>query len=141
MGHSQLVYNVLVGFGPYRVFGREMAEYNLWLELRELTQRLDETIADLRACGQELAAAERAYKVKLREVATRLKVGGMAVGMIQLTVYGQDDVAKLRERRDVAEYFYEATREAIMSYKLQIRVLNEQINREVSAPNVGYGSL
>lgn len=118
-----------------------MAEYNLWLEVRELTKRLDRSIEELRSCGQELAAAERAYKIQLRETALRLKMSGMAVGMIQLTVYGCPEVAELRERRDVAEAFYQAAKEAVMSYKLQARLTSEQLSREYSSPNVGYGSM
>lgn len=118
-----------------------MSEYNLWLEVKDLTEKLDGAIEEMRRCGQELAAAERAYKVQLRKTALRLKMGGMAVGMIQLTIYGDDDVAPLRERRDVAEAFYQAAKEAAMSYKLQAKLVNEQINREYSAPNVGRGSL
>ena len=118
-----------------------MAEYNLWLEVKDLTKRLDEVIEEMRKCGQELAAAERAYKIQLRKTALRLKMGGMAVGMIQLTIYGDDDVAPLRERRDVAEAFYQAAREAVMSFKLQARLVSEQLGREYSAPNVGRGSM
>lgn len=115
-----------------------MAEYNLWLEVRDLTKRLDDAIREMRVCGQELAAAERAYKIQLRKTALTLKRGGMAVGMIQLTVYGHDEVAELREKRDVAEAFYQAAKEAVLSYKLQIRVINDQLGREWAVPQSSY---
>lgn len=115
-----------------------MAEYNLWLEVKDLTKKLDAAIADMRQCGQQLAAAEREYKIQLRETALALKRGGMAVGMIQLTIYGYEEVAKLREKRDVADAFYQAAREAALSYKLQIRVVNDQLSREMSTPQASY---
>ncbi len=116
------------------------AEFELWLEVKELMRRQEMAIDEMRRCGQELAAAERAYKVQLREEALRLKRGGMAVGMISLTVKGDPKVAELRERRDVAEAFYKAAQEAVLSYKLQARLVSEQLSREVGSPSFGIGS-
>ena len=87
--------------------------------------------------GTAYAEAERAYKIKLRETALRLRSQDMAVGMINMTVYGVPEVAELRFQRDVAEAVYKANLEAINSIKLQLRLLDAQISREWTTPQAG----
>ena len=55
---------------------------------------------------------------------------GQAIGVITLTCYGIPSVAEARFKRDTAEAIYKANLEAISTIKLQIRVLENQINRE-----------
>lgn len=102
----------------------------LWDELRQLTKQLDVCVRELRKSGTAYAEAERAYKVKLREVCLRMRADGMAVGVIDKTCYGHPEVADLRFRRDVAETVYKANVEAINSIKLQIRITDAQLARE-----------
>ena len=56
----------------------------------------------------------------------------MPVTLIQQVVYGVPEVAEKRFTRDVAEAVYHANQDAINSIKLQIRVIESQINREWS---------
>ena len=107
---------------------------DLWDEIRTKTRQLDVCIKELRKSGTAFAEAERAYKVKLREVCLRMRSEGMAVGMIDKTCYGVPEVAALRFQRDVAETVYRANLEAINSVKLQLRLLDAQIGREWSTP-------
>ena len=50
--------------------------------------------------------------------------------MIDKVCYGIPSVAEARFKRDVAEAVYKANQEAINSIKLQIRILNDQLDRE-----------
>lgn len=118
-----------------------MADYDLWSEIQTKTRQLDYSVKELRKSGTAYAEAERAYKIKLRETALRLRSQDMAVGMISMTVYGVPEVAELRFKRDCCEAVYKANIEAINAIKLEIRIINEQLSREISNPNVGYGSL
>lgn len=111
-----------------------MAEYDLWNELQQKTKQLDYSVRELRNSGTAYAEAEKAYKIRLREYALRMKADGMAVGMITMTCYGIPEVAELRFKRDVAETVFKANQEAINAIKLEIRIINEQINREWSVP-------
>ena len=99
-------------------------------ELTQKTKELDISIKNLRKSGTEYAEAERQYKITLREEALKLRGEGMAIGMIDKTCYGIPKVANKRFSRDVAEAVYKANQEAINSIKLQIRVIESQINRE-----------
>lgn len=118
-----------------------MADYDLWSEIRSKTKQLDYSVKELRKSGTAYAEAEKAYKIKLRETALRLRSQDMAVGMISMTVYGVPEVAELRFKRDCCEAVYKANVEAINAIKLEIRIINEQLSREISNPNVGFGSL
>lgn len=111
-----------------------MADYDLWSEIQSKTRQLDYSVRELRKSGTAYAEAERAYKIKLRETALRLRSQDMAVGMISMTVYGVPEVAELRFKRDCCEAVYKANVEAINAIKLEIRIINEQLSREWTTP-------
>ena len=102
----------------------------LYTELQSKTQQLDRSIKQLRTSGTEYAQAERDYKVLLRQECLKLRDDGMAIGMIDKTCYGIPSVAEARFKRDVAEAVYKANLEAINSIKLQMRLLENQLQRE-----------
>ena len=104
----------------------------LYNELQSKTQQLDMSIKQLRKNGTEYAQAEMDYKVLLRQECLKLRDDGMAIGMIDKTCYGIPSVAEARFRRDVAEAVYKANLEAINSIKLQLRLIENQIQREWS---------
>lgn len=114
-----------------------MADYDLWSEIQSKTKQLDYSVKELRKSGTAYAEAERAYKIKLRETALRLRSQDMAVGMISMTVYGIPEVAELRFKRDCCEAVYKANVEAIQAIKLEIRIINEQLSREWGQAGTG----
>lgn len=105
----------------------------LYEELRQKTAELDQSIKSLRRTGNAYAEAERAYKILLRSECLKLRDEGMAIGMIDKTCYGIPSVAEARFKRDCAKVLYQANLEAINSYKLQMRLISEQIQREWSS--------
>ena len=114
-----------------------MADYDLWSEIQSKTKQLDYSVKELRKSGTAYAEAEKAYKIKLRETALRLRSQDMAVGMISMTVYGVPEVAELRFKRDCCEAVYKANIEAINAIKLEIRTINEQLSREWGQAGTG----
>ena len=101
--------------------------------IQDLQQKMDElnvSLKHLRKTGTAYAQAERDYKILLRQECLKLKDEGMAIGMIDKTCYGIPSVAEARFRRDVAEVTYTANKEAINTIKLQIKILEGQIQRE-----------
>lgn len=107
----------------------------LYEELDSKKKQLDASIKQLRKNGTEYAEAERDYKVLLRTECLKLRDEGMAIGMISLTCYGIPSVAEARFRRDIAKTVYEANQEAINSLKLQLRLIESQIQREWGSPS------
>lgn len=105
-------------------------ELELYQELQQKTRELETSVKMLRQSGTAYAQAEREYKVKLRQECLRLRADGQPVGMIDKIVYGVTDVAEARFKRDVAEAVYKANQEAINSIKLQMRLIEAQLQRE-----------
>lgn len=106
----------------------------LFNELQAKTKELEISIKSLRQTGTNYAQAERDYKVLLRQECLKLRDEGMAIGMIDKTCYGIPSVAEARFKRDVAEAVYRANQEAINSIKLQMRIIEGQLNREYNNP-------
>lgn len=109
-----------------------MSGYELYSELQRKTQQLDYSVKELRKSGSDYAAAERDYKVALRTECLKLRDAGMAIGLIDKTCYGIPEIAELRFRRDCAEAVYKANMEAINTLKLEMRLIESQIQREYS---------
>lgn len=105
----------------------------LYDELQMKVKQLEVSIKQLRKSGTEYAEAEKNYKVLLRSECLKLRDEGMAIGMIDKVCYGIPSVAKARFDRDVAKTVMTANLEAINSLKLQLRLLDAQIQREWGA--------
>ena len=103
---------------------------DLYNDLQYKIKELDTSIEELRVSGRKYAEAERDYKILLRQECLKLKHDGMAIGMIDKTCYGIPEVAEKRFQRDVAETIYKANLECINSIKLQMRILENQLQRE-----------
>lgn len=104
---------------------------DLFNELEKKIQELNISLKKLRETGTEFAEAERDYKITLRQEALKLRSEkGMAVTLIQQIVYGVPEVADKRFKRDVKEAIYKSNQEAINVLKLQIRIMENQIQRE-----------
>ena len=104
---------------------------DLYNDLQQKIKELNISIKKLRETGTEYAEAEKEYKITLRQEALKLRAEkGMPVTLIQQVVYGVPDVAEKRFTRDVKEAIYRANQEAINSTKLQIRVIESQLQRE-----------
>lgn len=112
-------------------------EYDLYSELQQKRHDLSVCIRKLRETGSALAEAERAYKVMLRAESLILRDEGMPVTLIQLTVYGVESVATLREKRDKAEVIYKANQDAVNAIKLELRLIEAQLQREWATPQAG----
>ena len=104
---------------------------DLYNELQKKINELNISIKKLRETGTDYAEAEREYKITLRNEALKLRAEkGMPVTLIQQVVYGVPEVAEKRFKRDVKEAVYKANMEAINVFKLQVRIIEAQLQRE-----------
>jgi hypothetical protein len=103
---------------------------DLYNELNAKLEQLSASLKKLRQTGSEYAKTERDYKILLRQEVLKLRNEGEAIGVIQLTCYGIPSVAEARFKRDVAEAIYKANQEAINTLKLEIRLIESQLQRE-----------
>lgn len=91
---------------------------------------LDTAIKQLGIRGRAYAQAEHDYRVAMRQKILEERANGTPVTIISDLCRGDPDVAQLRIERDIALTVYESAKEAIQTYKLQIRILDAQIERE-----------
>lgn len=99
-------------------------------QLSSLIEQLDISVKALRHTGEEFAKADRDYKMKLSETLLRLEAEGRPVSNLQYIARGMKDVANAKYQQIAKEAVYKANLEAINSLKLQIKVLDAQIQRE-----------
>lgn len=109
--------------------------YDLVEELQSKNKQLETSLKRLRKSGTDYAEAERDYKILLRKKCLELRDQGMAIGMIDKVCYGIQEVADARFKRDVCQTIFTANQEAINTLKLQMRLLESQIQREWGASN------
>ena len=101
---------------------------------------LSACIKQLASYGMDLANKEKDYKICLRQEALKLRSEkGMPVTLINQIVYGVPEVADNRFKRDIAETMYNTCQERINTLKLQIRILDAQLQREWG--NTGKGNM
>lgn len=102
----------------------------LWTELEEKRKLLDKAINDLASNGYNLAEKERDYKIAINKKALELRAEDTPVTLINTIIYGYEDIAKLRFERDIAQVKYNSNLEYINTIKLQIRIIENQLQRE-----------
>lgn len=107
-----------------------MSDFTLINELAELSAKLDEAVRLMARYGREYAQAEHDYKVQLSQTALTMRANDMPVTLISQVIYGKPEVAEKRLKRDIAEAMYSSSKENINKLKLQIRILDSQIERE-----------
>lgn len=97
-------------------------------ELNTLSNQLSAAVKTMGKYGRDLAEADKAYKVAMARTALELRADGMPVTLIDKVAPGK--VANERFKRDTAEVMYDTAKENVNALKLQIRVLDAQIQRE-----------
>ena len=103
---------------------------DLYNELNYKIEQLNKSLKRLSDNGSKYAEAEKNYKILLRQEVLKLRDEGQAIGVISLICYGIPSVAEARFKRDVAEAIYKANQEAINTLKLEIRLIESQMQRE-----------
>lgn len=102
----------------------------LYQELDNKTRLLDAAVKELRSRGTALAEAEREYRIaKAKAILEEREKGTPATVTLDI-VKGRKDIANLCFKRDCAEVVYKSALEAINSTKLQLRLLESQVQRE-----------
>ena len=99
-------------------------------EISAKSAMLDAAIKQLGVRGRAYAQAEHDYRVAMRKKILEERSGGTPVTIISDLCRGDEEIAKLRLERDIALTVYESAKEAIQTFKLQVRILDAQIERE-----------
>lgn len=105
---------------------------DLYQQIESLRKKLDIAVSSLRKTGQDMAEKERKYRVTYTAETLKLRDQGMPVTLIANIVPGLQSVADAKFDYVVAESMYAANQDAINSFKLQLRLLDAQLEREWS---------
>ena len=99
-------------------------------ELSNKVALLDAALQQLGNRGRLYADAEQRYRIALAQKILIERDKGTPVTIISDICRGDKEIAKLKFDRDCAEITYKAAMEACNVYKLQIKILENQIERE-----------
>ena len=99
-------------------------------ELNNLINKLDISVKSLRKTGSDYAKAYTEYRVALAKELVRLKDDGMAVTIAYDVARGKPEIAKLKFKEISSEAIYKANQESINALKLQIKIIQNQIDKE-----------
>lgn len=80
--------------------------------------------------GIALAKAESEYQILKNTRSLELKDAGIPATLIQQIIKGDEQVNRAMFSRDCAQVEYDSAQEAINVYKLDARLLENQISRE-----------
>ena len=103
---------------------------DLYNELQEKCRLLDNSIKMLRKTGSDYAKAYTDYRVALSKELVRLKDEGYAITLAGDVARGKTEIAHLKFLEISTEAIYKANQESINVLKLQIKIIQEQINKE-----------
>jgi len=102
----------------------------LYQEVEKITKILDKAVQDMASRGEVFARARAEYQIALSSRLLELRADGYAVTHLLDIAKGEPKIAELRLKKDIAEGLYKSIIEGINVYKLKLRVLDAQIQRE-----------
>lgn len=99
-------------------------------ELESLIEKLNISVKQVRISGEEYARADRDYKVALSETLVMLEAEGRPVSNLIYIARGYKKVADAKYQQICKEAIYKANLESIQSLKLQIKIVENELDRE-----------
>jgi hypothetical protein len=103
---------------------------DLQIELKKYRDKLDKAITELKNRGQKKAQAEHDYRIALAKEILLQRSDGVPVTVISDICRGKEEIAKLKLERDVLETLYESCMQAIYATKINIDLIQKQIDAE-----------
>jgi hypothetical protein len=102
-------------------------------ELDYKSQLLYKAVEELKNTGKKYAEAYTKYRVELAKELVKLKDEGYAITLAGDIARGKPEIAKLKFDEISTEAVYKANQETINVLKLQIKILENQRQREWSS--------
>ena len=99
-------------------------------KLNELNELLTSALNEYKIRGKTYAEAYKKYRILLSQELLKLKAEGMPVTIAYDIARGTEQVANAKEQEIITECLYKSCQEAINTYKLQIKILQENINKD-----------
>jgi hypothetical protein len=103
---------------------------DLFTEIQEKIKLMDHSLSDLPRRGKDYATAEQAYRVALAKRMLIERANKMPTTIIGDICRGNEEVAALKLDRDCKEAYYKAVLEGINVLKIEVRIDENQLDRE-----------
>lgn len=103
---------------------------DLWQEIQDKQDLLTKAVSELRERGRRYAEAYRTYRMLLAQELLKLKADGMPVTIAYDIARGKEEIALAKEQELITESLYKSCLEAINVYKLQLKILENQYDKE-----------
>ena len=107
-----------------------MTGQDLWNEISTLRATLDLEITTLKSRGKKKAQCEAEYRKGLAIKILKERANGVPVTIISDICRGDKEIAALKLERDIAETLYEVCQQAIYKTKMEIGVVDRQMQAE-----------
>lgn len=105
---------------------------DLMNELLSKQKELNISVKNLRHSCSDFAEAQKNYRIALAIAEIQLRKEGVPVSIVKDLARGEENVADLKEEMENKLGIYRANMEAINSIKTEIRIIENQLNREFS---------
>lgn len=102
----------------------------LWVRIEECMRLTDKALAEAKRRGRIMVKKEAAYYTAKAKTSFTMLEAGYANTYIQQTIKGQTAVSEAMSEYHAAEVEYKNACEAVQVYKLKMRVLEAQYERE-----------
>lgn len=103
---------------------------NIYNEIQQKSKELQNSVTNLSQTGKKYAEAYRTYRILLSKELLRLKNDGMPVTIAYDIARGNEGVANAKFDELATEAIYRANLESIQTIKLQIKILQNQYDKE-----------
>ena len=107
-----------------------MENLELYTERDNLVRSMHTALKECAIRGTHLSKAEHDYKVALAKFVLTERAKGTPATLIKDIALGDEEVAGLRLKRDIAKSAYDTAKDAVNVYKLNVRLVENQIERE-----------
>lgn len=104
---------------------------DLYTTLQDKINDLNVAVKELRKTATEYAEAYKTYRILLAKKLLELKAEGMAITLAGDVARGDVEIAEAKKVEIIKEAIYKANQESINSTKLQIKIIESQITREI----------
>lgn len=111
----------------------------MWHEIEETLDNAEKSLSEFKRYSKEYAKREHDYRVALSKRLLQRRAEGYPTTILADIVRGEEDIAELKEARDIAEGLMKSAEKGTDFYKLTARLMDSQTSREYSSPSAGFG--
>lgn len=102
----------------------------MWNDIEKTMENALKSLSEYKNYAKDYAMKEQAYRVALSKRLVQRKSEGYSVTNLSDIVRGEEDIAKLKFERDIAEGLMKSAEKGTDFYKLYAKLMESQTARE-----------